>query len=156
MATKQPSIMSSRDMDSDEAVKRATIPEIGGPQWDEVEIVQPKDMMSKAEELKFMNEQIQVLVEESENENAPMFVCAGHNGTMQYFRRGVAQLVKRKFVYSLLQANAGLVSVNYGKRPDGNEFNSMAVRKKRTHGVTLIEDKNPKGREWFSRIAAAF
>lgn len=156
MARPPKSVMSSTD--AEQGKEWETIPELGlgEADIDDIEIVSAAEMVSKAEEEKFMNEKIQVMIEESENENAAQFEYAGHNGIVQYFKRGQVQTVKRKFVHALMEAKAALIAVSFGKNPQtGNEYNNMTVRKRRTHGVTLVADKNPKGREWFSKLSAS-
>jgi len=132
--------------------KKLTLPEFGEYHFDEIEIVQPKEMMSAAEEAAFMEEPVVINIQASENRNAATFEYVGHQGISQYIRRGIDQCVKRKFVYSLLAAKATQYACDFGKN-GSREFNVLNGQGKVTHGITLRHDPNPRGgMKWFSEV----
>lgn len=105
--------------------------------------------------LAFMEEEIEILLQESSDENAENPVIVGCNGQFKAFYRGVATKAKRKFVDCLI-VKTGRVSTpefinNAGER-------ARAIRQNSAHKYPfmVINDRNPKGAEWFKqRLAEA-
>lgn len=119
---------------------------------DDIEIVQPKQMLSQAEQWKFMNELVEIQIEEDPDEHAPLFVHSAHNGDVQYIIRGQPTKVKRRFLYVLLAAKSRQFSCSFGKGENGLEFNRMPGRPKKTHNLNVIYDPNPGGRKWMQEV----
>ena len=70
----------------------------------DIEIVDKPMQDSYAEELAFMEEKLEVVVNEDTNPNAENPVQISVNGVNQFFMRGQPQVVKRKFVEVLARA----------------------------------------------------
>jgi hypothetical protein len=122
----------------------------------DVEIINPTHMMSAADEAKFFEEPVEILIEEDDDPNAPQWVHSGHQGITQYILRGKPQVVKRKFLYSLLAAKTVMMASSFGRTANGGEFNDLKARAKTTHRVRLIRDSNPNGgMAWFQSVMAA-
>ena len=105
-----------------------------------VEAVQPAQMLAKAENEKYMNEMVEIIIEADDDPNAPLFVHSAHNGVTQYIKRGEAQVIKRKFLYSLLAAKSARLVCSFGKDQNGKEFNRLAGPSRTTHRVVVIND----------------
>lgn len=105
-----------------------------------VDAVQPAQMLAKAENEKYMNEMVEIIIEADDDPNAPLFVHSAHNGTTQYIKRGENQVIKRKFLYSLLAAKSARLVCSFGKDQNGKEFNRLAGPSRTTHRVVVIND----------------
>jgi hypothetical protein len=127
-----------------------------GVEVDDIDIVPAHKMHSKAEEAKFMEEKVIVEIEGDDDPNAPVFVFAGHNGVSQYVERGKPQVIKRKYLYSMLAAKRVKFACAFGKDGNGNEFNRLNGNGQTAHRVRLVRDDNPLGgMKWFQAVAAA-
>jgi len=147
------SIISTNDIDHKTVT--AEIPEFGSPDFEAFETVPAAQLVTAAEEAKFMEDKIEVLLETSGMPDSAVYESAGHNGIMQFFERGKPQVVKRKFLYSLLAAKTVTIACNFGRGEGGNEFNRVGATPKTTHSVRLLRDDNPKGgMAWFQKVAA--
>lgn len=100
-----------------------------------IEIIPESMMLSKAEQEKLMNEPCEIMIEADDDPNAPLFVHSGHNGVTQYVKRGETQVIKLRYLYSLLAAQATKFSCSFGRTPDGQEFNRLAGRTNTTHRI---------------------
>lgn len=105
--------------------------------------------MSYADDLAFMEEMVDVRVEESTDPNAEPVVAVFNNGQSQYFVRGKTQRVKRKFVEVLARAKQTTVNTV-------EDRNEGAVRLKRHTSIrypfSMTRDDNPKGYAWLRNI----
>lgn len=121
---------------------------------DQFEVIEPnKAHFDLREEERFMNEMLEVTLAESNNPFDQQEVVVGHQGVSQTFIRGLAQKVRRKFVYVLATAKTDLISTPEVKGRDGErtvKINSVAVPK---HVFSITEDSK-KGREWLNRVRA--
>ncbi len=129
----------------------------GGIDASDIEIVAAKDMMSKAQMERFMNEKVIVEVEsDPEDENAPVFVYTGHNGVTQYIKRGEPQTIKRRFLYAALVSKRVKMACAFGKDGSGNEFNRLTPSASMTHRIHLVQDNNPQGgMKWVQSVMRA-
>lgn len=105
-----------------------------------IDAVQPAQMLAKAENEKYMNELVEIIIEADDDPNAPLFVHSAHNGVTQYIKRGENQTIKRKFLYSLLAAKSARLVCTFGKDQNGKEFNRLAGPSRTTHRVVVIND----------------
>ena len=122
---------------------------------EDISIVTEKNMKTKAEEAKFMQELVVVEIEADDDPNAPVFVYSGHQGVSQYIKRGTPQPIKRKYLYSLLAAKRIKFASAFGKDGNGNEFNRLTPSGQTAYRVRLISDNNPQGgMKWFQSVAA--
>lgn len=103
----------------------------------------------QVEDEKFMNEFIEVVIEEDDDPNAAKFIYCGHNGIPQYIQRGEIQRVRRKFLYSLLAAKRTSFACSFGKDGNGEAFNRLPGTSRTTYRLHVNRDDNPKGRKWF-------
>ncbi len=123
---------------------------------EDIDIIPAHQMVSAAAEAKFMEELVTVEIEADDDPNSPVFISAGHNGITQYIKRGCEQVIKRKYLYSLLAAKRVKFACAFGKDGNGNEFNRMSGSGQSSHRVRLVDDQNPRGgMKWFQSVAAS-
>lgn len=114
-----------------------------------IDIIDPASMQSKAEDEKFMNEMVEIMIEADDDPHAPLFVHSGHNGEPQYIKRGEPQKIKRRFLYSLIAAKQAKLVCEFGKDNSGKEFNKLSGPKRCTHRVVIIND-TARGRQAYN------
>jgi len=157
MARTPSSIISTNDIQAGFDIGRA--PEElrdAGVELDDIAVIPAHQMASKAAEAKFMEDKVLVEIESDDDPNAAEFVPAGHNGVMQYIKRGVPQLIKRKYLYSLLAAKRVKFACAFGKDGQGNEFNRLNPSAQTSHRIRLIQDNNPLGgSRWLQSVVSA-
>lgn len=103
-----------------------------------------------ADELAFMEENIEIMVMETSDENAENPVTVGCNGVFKQFFRGVPTVAKRKFVDCLI-VKSGRVTTPKIRNNAGED--AFAIRQASAHKFpfNVISDRNPKGAEWLRR-----
>lgn len=119
----------------------------------DVEVIDRPMKLDAFDNEKFMNEPVTVMVLGSGDENETDLVQVGVNGVTQFFRRDVAQVVKRKFVARLARSKR----TDYRQTLDdrlGEAMNTMNPRHALKYPFTVIEDKNPKGAAWIKAVLA--
>lgn len=105
------------------------------------------------EELKFMEEPVEVMVHESAAENAEPIVEVFHNGIAQRFIRGRVQTVKRKFVEVLARAKkTGYSQQIYADRLTGDAIQKMIPHTALQYPFNMVSDPSPKGAPWLRKI----
>lgn len=108
------------------------------------------------DELAFMEEEIEILVHETSDENAENPVIVGNNGTFKLFFRGQPTVAKRKFVDSLI-VKTGRVSTP--EFINGAGERARAIRQLSAHkfSFSVIQDRNPNGAAWLrNRLAEPY
>jgi len=118
-----------------------------------VETVSTPLTPSYADALAFMEEEIEIMVHESTDPNAENPVLVGNGGIFKAFWRGVPTRAKRKFVDCLC------VKTNFVTTPEivnggGERAYSIRQRAALKFPFSIIEDRNPKGREWIGQRLA--
>jgi hypothetical protein len=111
------------------------------------------DFKNFADELAFMNEQVVVVVHESQDKNAEKVINVFNDGVPQRFVRGQATIVRRKYVEVLARSKP--FSVATPEETDGNGDRTTNIRT--TAGLMYpfeMRDKNPRGQQWLQRILA--
>lgn len=101
----------------------------------------------------FMHEPVTVIVYESTDDNDADLVQVGVNGVTQFFRRGVAQTVKRKFVERLARAKRTDFVQTLDDRL-GEKMNFLRQRHGLKYPFSVIEDRNPSGPAWLKGVLA--
>lgn len=118
----------------------------------DIEIVDKPMQDSYAEELAFMEEKLEVVVNEDTNPNAENPVQISVNGVNQFFMRGQPQVVKRKFVEVLARAKRTVVTTP--EVNDGNGARTMQIRQQSSlrYPFQVMNDPNPKGAPWLRAL----
>lgn len=119
-----------------------------------VEAIQDNDWRKLAEDEAFMNEEMEVVVHTSTDENAPSHVLIGVNGTNQLFIRGLITRCRRKYVEVL--GRCWETKYSQPQRDMGNPESGNGVNGRSAHAYpfTVTKDVNPKGNFWLSKILA--
>ena len=103
--------------------------------------------------LKFMEEKIEIIVQDSSDPNADNPVPVGVNGIFRYFKRGVPIITERKFVDALLVKNSSVSTPEFIN--GGGERAFKIVQKNALkYPIQLLRDNNPKGIEWLRQRMA--
>ena len=118
-----------------------------------IEVIDPMKFKTKAQDEAFMNEMVEIQIEADDDPNAPLFVHSGHQGVVQYIKRGEPQTIKRKFLYSLLAAKQAKLVCSFGKDMNGQEFNRLSGPSRATHRVVVLND-TARGREAYAKWMA--
>jgi len=111
------------------------------------------DLHKVAADEAFMHELVTINVDPTTDENSPPYVIVSVNGTNCPVPRGVSVDIKRKYVevlarmketrYTQIQGDSG--------RPDDLR---MIERTGLCYPFDMIQDKNPRGRAWLSKVLA--
>ena len=122
----------------------------------EIDLIEPSGEVTLhelASNEKFMEELVQVRVHTVTDQNAPPYVILNCNGVNQPVARGTNQLIKRKFVEIL----ARMKEVKYNQvqdNPNMPDDRRLVGNEGHCYPFEVIEDKNPLGRAWLSKIMA--
>lgn len=103
--------------------------------------------------LAFMEEEIQVVVHETDDPNAENPIIVGNNGIFKEFFRGHTTLAKRKFVDGLI-VKSSRVTTPEKLNKAGERCNVIEQHSAHKYSFTVIQDRNPKGVEWLRRRMA--
>ena len=134
------------------ASRQFNIDEIGSGHAD-IEVVDRVLSSDKAEQEKFMNEVVTVMVHESTDQNDAELVQVGINGRTQFFKRGVPQDVRRCYLERLARSK----KTSYSQNLDhilGEQMNNMRSHNALKYPFSVLEDRNPKGSAWLRGILA--
>lgn len=138
--------------------KATTIPTSGALEVDrpEIETVEGPGAMDHAKELAFMEEPVRILVHESSDPNDPdPNPLLKVNGRTQYVIRGQEITMRRKFVEVLARAKkTGYTQSIKHDQVSGNVYQKMNPRTALRYPFSVIEDRNPKGRDWLRKVLA--
>lgn len=106
-----------------------------------------------AAQLAFNEEWLTILIHRAASENPPTAYSAGVNGQILWFPVDTPVRAKRKFVEVLARSQPMRVTTESGEDPsDQLTFNRTNRRLSSSVSFTVLEDKNPKGREWLARV----
>lgn len=107
-----------------------------------------------AEDLAFMEEELEVMLAPSANQDDTTRlvgpVCV--NGVGQYFIRGQWVKCKRKFLGALLRAKQESWSFGYQRLADGQTRDTQTAMQNNRYQLAGVRDQNPKGQTWLSAM----
>lgn len=133
------------------------------------EVIQPLEAAEKNDyfdELAFNEEPVTIMLQESQEKNAPRHVPVWVNGRgadvflngrwvpATYLPVNVELTVRRKVLETLVRAKPDNVSAGYTEQNGQDPVNKIDRRSFMKYPVTILEDKNPRGRAWLSRVLA--
>lgn len=125
------------------------MPAVGGVERpDDLVSVNKELNVSYLDELKFMEETVDVIVAESTDPNSEDVVSVFNNGVSQYFIRGQVQTVKRKFLEVLARSKQTSISTKDRSVGDVMIKRHTAIR----YPFSVVSDANPKGAAWLKGI----
>lgn len=106
---------------------------------------------SKAEELAFMEEPVEIFLHEGTNPNDLDVVPVGVNGTSVYLKRGSNHTIKRKYVAVLATSRPTTYSTAEGLDRDGAKTVMLKAHTSVRYPFAVIQD-TPKGMAWLKQI----
>ncbi len=121
---------------------------------DQFEVQKAEGFRDKAEMLAFMEEKLLIEVHTTTDKSKEPIPCVSVNGVNQYIVRGRQQLIKRKFVQELARAKEEAITTPFAKDANGFDTYNIAKRHALKYPFSVLEDKNPRGRDWLSQILA--
>lgn len=104
-------------------------------------------------ELAFMEEYMEIILQESADENAENPVRVGNNGIFVEFYRGIPTVARRKFVDCLIVKQTRVTTPEI-ITPNGERSRAVRQQSAMKYPFIIVEDKNPKGAEWLRRRMA--
>jgi len=107
---------------------------------------------NKAEQLKFDNEMIEIMVMPSTSTYPDHCFPVGVNGRMLLVTRGQKQWLPRNYVEVLLRAKVSTYGNEETIRPNGERTIKNPETKSHRYPLQIISDKNPKGAQWLHRV----
>lgn len=120
--------------------------------------IEPVDAMPGAaycEEMKFMEEPVEVMVLESTDPAVELVPEVFHNGIPQRFIRGQVQTVKRKFIEVLARAKKTTFKQEiYADRLTGDAVQRMIPQSALQYPFQVMNDPNPRGQAWLRKVLA--
>ena len=108
---------------------------------------------SYAAQIAFLEEPVDVMIHDSTEANAEPFPCVAVNGVNQFFPRGQAITVKRKFLAALARAKTTSVSTKVVNN-DGEVYNRLNKHTALRYPFSVVRDSNPKGSAWLKAVLA--
>lgn len=121
----------------------------------DIEVVHQLDN-SHAEELRMLEEKVEVLVHESTDPNAAPFVEVWNNGTVQRFIRGVPQECKRKYLEVLARAKeTSIATAEAVHQATGDRYTRIDKHTALKYPFSVLRDDNPKGANWLRGVLAS-
>ena len=143
------------------------IPDLNEPIRHEEDVVVPEGPLLKkhADALAFGEEAVTIMIHRSAEKFSPrctdliavngkMAEMLFRNGWVQigYLPRGIEVTTKRKYVEQLASSKVNHINVISGQVGDENPRNEIEKITTPTCTFSVIEDKNPLGREWLSGL----
>jgi hypothetical protein len=115
--------------------------------------VHSSEFKLKADQMKFDNEKIEIMVMPSMSTYPDNVFSVGVNGTTLAIHRGRKQWVPRTYVETILRAKTSTYGNVETRNPYNNEMEvkwpeSRAFR----YPLQVIQDKNPAGSHWLERV----
>lgn len=132
--------------------QEATVPlsEIG--ETPPIEPVAENDLVKKAELEAFMNQELLILVHESQEEDPLLTATPSVNGVNMPIVMGVETKVRRKYVEAL--ARGRTTAYKQAIDPLDQSRYDMVPKTVMSFPFTVIHDPHPNGREWLKGIMA--
>jgi hypothetical protein len=107
---------------------------------------------SKARELAFMEEYVDILVAESSNPNDQPVFQVSVNGRQIWILRGEVTRVKRHYADKLGRTRNEEVKVSAARNADGEVVNRTVKSNALAFPFSVVEDRNPLGKAWLAKL----
>lgn len=106
-----------------------------------------------AADLAFMEEKVTILLHRGREKNAPTAEMVGVNGVIKWIPVDTPVKIERKFVENLARAQPLNINTRSGES-DGDDLTFNHVQRSLSSLVSfsVLEDANPRGREWLTRV----
>lgn len=131
--------------------KSISIGEIGK---EDIERVTENDFADAAELEAFMNEPVTIIVQQDREKGSLPVIVPSVNGVNQPIIRNQKITIKRKYVEALARCR---FTAYEQEVPDPNKPENIQMKEKTDlmYPFTVLEDRNPNGREWLLALLAA-
>lgn len=107
---------------------------------------------SNADALAFMEDDLDIMIQPSSEENAAMMVDCYVNGEAKWVKVGERTKLKRKFVEVLLRAKPISVNTTHDEIGAKNIINNIVRHQRAKYPMSIMHDPSPKGGEWLRRV----
>lgn len=120
---------------------------------DSIETLDELPAQQYMDELVFMQELVTIVINPSPEKNAPKFYQVGVNGAQKWVPVGVPTRLPRCYVEVLARSQPVKIETKSGEAA-GDELTFNVVERQQYAGVSfsVIEDRNPKGGVWLSKV----
>lgn len=126
---------------------------VSGDQNDSIDVVQGhQDLHALAEDEKFMNEPVQIMVMETTDENANAIPEISVGLDKVLVRRGLPVWVRRKHVEVLARCKETRFRQPQRDMMNPEAGNELLGSSALVYPFTVLEDKNPRGGPWLRKI----
>lgn len=105
-------------------------------------------------ELAFMEEWVTIRLERTGEKNAAKWVQFGVNGVIKWLQPGVPVRVQRKYVEVLARSVPYDVETEVEDATVAYPRNEIVRNARAKYPFSVIEDKNPRGAEWLTKVMA--
>jgi hypothetical protein len=109
---------------------------------------------TKAEELSFNEEKLEIMIHQATDENAEKRVFVGNNGRGVWLERGRNYRIARKYVEQLLRAKPVGIQTVQALDYDGHHTTNILKSRAMLYPLSIIEDKSPRAHRWLTNIMA--
>lgn len=128
----------------------------------------PKEDQRYMSDLAFMEEPVTIIIQGSAERSSfnctDMISVNGRKAEVLvnnkwlpfgHLPKGRAFVTKRKYLDTIIRSKSDQILTETERMPDNEVMNKIGYNTYAMHTVTLLEDKNPYGREWFQRRMAS-
>lgn len=107
-----------------------------------------------ADALQFGEDNIELMIQPSSEENAPTVIDVYVNGEAKYIPVGQRVTLKRKFVEVLLRAKPISVNTIHDSHTSGKAWidNKLIRNARAKYPMSILHDPSPKGEEWLRNV----
>ncbi len=109
---------------------------------------------SKLETLAFMEEYVEIEIQDTNNATDAAIPCFYNDGRSQYFIRGREQTVKRKFLSQIATCHVTTYGDETFEDPAGDTAHRYPAKTVLAYPFRVIRDDNPKGADWLKGLQA--
>jgi hypothetical protein len=102
---------------------------------------------------KFMNEPVTIRVHDDSAEGSLPVICPNVNGINQPIIRNHDQTIKRKYVEALARCRTTVYDQAVPNPAEPANI-QMVAKTMLSYNFQVVEDKNPRGRDWLKNILA--
>jgi hypothetical protein len=142
---------------SDDTAPRALPPvEDASDLDDQVIVADASDGLKSTDyldELAFMNEEIEIILNRGREKHAPEFEQFGVNGRIIWIKAGVPTRIKRCYLEVMARSQPVDIRTHSGEdQSDALTFNRVERTQSAGFSFSVLKDPNPKGAAWLAKV----